>query len=79
MKGGTARRTSSIVYSLRHLLGRRNEELFPEHEGVNIGGRRIKCIRFADVMALLAEGERMLKNMSMELNDRCKDCEMKII
>ena len=28
--------------------------------GVNIGGRRIKCIRFVD-MALLAENERMLK------------------
>ena len=36
---------------------------------VNIGGRRIKCVRFADDMALLAEDERMLKNMFMELND----------
>ena len=41
--------------------------------GVNIGGRRIKCIRFADDMALLAEDERMLKNMLMELNERCED------
>ena len=36
---------------------------------VNIGGRRIKCIKFTDDMALLAEDERMLKNMLMELND----------
>ena len=42
--------------------------------GVNIGGRRIKCIRFADDMALLAEGERML----MELNDRREDYGIKI-
>ena len=34
-----------------------NEELFPEYGGVNIGGRRIKCIRFADDMALLADAE----------------------
>ena len=37
--------------------------------GVNIGGRTIKCIRFADDMALLAEDERMLKYMLIELND----------
>ena len=58
---------SSIAYILQYLLGRFNEELFPEHGGVNIGGRRIKCIRSADDMALQAEDERML----MELNDRC--------
>ena len=46
--------------------------------GVNIGGRRIKCKRFADHIVLLAEDERMLKNMSMELNDSCKDYGMKI-
>ena len=46
--------------------------------GVNIGGRRIKCIRFADDMALIAEDERMLKNMLMELNDRYEDYGMKI-
>ena len=46
--------------------------------GVNVGGRRIKCIRFADDMALLAEDERMLENMLMELNDRCEDYGMKI-
>ena len=67
----------SIAYTLQHLLGRFNEELFPEHGGVNIGGRRIKCIRFAD-MVLLAEDEMMLKNMLMELNDRCEDYGIKI-
>ena len=46
--------------------------------GVNIGGRRIECVRFADDMALLAEDERMLKNMLMELNERCEDYGMKI-
>ena len=46
---------------------------FPNTGGVNIGGRRIKCIRFADDMALLAEDERMLKNMLMELNNRRED------
>ena len=45
--------------------------------GVNIEGRRIKCIRFADDMALLAEDERMLKNMLMEINETCKDYRMK--
>ena len=61
-KEGTAR-MSSIAYTLRHLLGRFNEELFTEHgkRGVNIGGRRIKCIIFIVDMALLAEDERMLK------------------
>ena len=51
---------------------------FLNTDDVNIGGRRIKCIRFADDMALLAENERMLKNMLMELNDRCEDYGMKI-
>ena len=46
--------------------------------GINIRGRRIKFIRFADDMALLAEDERMLKNMLMQLNDRCEDYGMKI-
>ena len=35
--------------------------------GINIEGR-IKYIRFANDMALLAEDERMPKNMLMELN-----------
>ena len=46
--------------------------------GVNLGGRRIKCIIFADDMALLAEDQRLLKNMLMELNDKCDDHGMKI-
>ena len=45
------------------------DELFPEHRVCKIGGRRIKCIRFANDLALLAGHERMLKNMLMELND----------
>ena len=31
--------------------------------GVNVVDRRIKCLRFANDMVLLAEDERMLKNM----------------
>ena len=69
---------SSIDYALQHLLGRFNEELFPEHGGVNIARRRIKCIRFANDMDLLQGDERMLKNMPMELNDRCEYYGMKI-
>ena len=60
---------SSITYTLQHLLGRFNEELFLNTGGVNIGGKKIKCIRFANDMALLAEEEQMLKNMLMDLND----------
>ena len=45
---------------------------------VNKEGRRIKCIRFADDMALLAEDERIVKNMLMVPNDRCEDYGMKI-
>ena len=51
---------------------------FPNTGGVNIRGRRIKCIRFADGMALVAEDQRMLKNILMELNERCEDYGMKI-
>ena len=47
-------------------------------EGVKIGGRRIECIRSTNDMALQAEDERMLKNILMELNDRCEDYGMKI-
>ena len=54
------------------------KNFFPKTGGVNIGGRRIKCIRLADDMALLAKDERMLKNMLMELNDICEDYGMKI-
>ena len=39
---------------------------------------RGQCIRFADDMALLADDERMLTNMLMELNERYEDYGMKI-
>ena len=55
-KRGMAR-MSSVAYTLQHLLRRFNKDCFPNTGGVNIGGRRIKCIRFADDMALLAEDE----------------------
>ena len=54
------------------------QNCFPNTGVVNVRGRRIKCIRFADDMALLARDERMLKNMLIELNDRCEDYGMKI-
>ena len=38
----------------------------------------IKYIRFADDIVLLAEDERMLKNMLIKLNDRYEDYGMKI-
>ncbi|KAJ4434652.1 hypothetical protein ANN_23217 [Periplaneta americana] len=45
---------------------------------VKVGGRRIKCIRFADDMALLAKEETILSDMLLELNDSCEQCGMKI-
>ena len=51
---------------------------FPNTANVNIGGRRIKCIRFADDMVLLTEDKRMLENILIELNERCEDHGMKI-
>ncbi|KAJ4442575.1 hypothetical protein ANN_04162 [Periplaneta americana] len=38
---------------------------------VIIGGRRIKCIRFADDMGLVAEDETILKDMLLQRNDSC--------
>ena len=38
----------------------------------------MKCIKFADGMALLAGDERMLKKMLIELNERCEDYMIKI-
>ncbi|KAJ4447322.1 hypothetical protein ANN_09326, partial [Periplaneta americana] len=49
-----------------------------ENMGGVIGGRRIKCIRFADDMALLAEEEMILRDMPLELNDSCEQYGMKI-
>ena len=60
MEEGSSR-MSSIAYTLQHLHGRFNEELFPEHEGM-----------------YLRADDRMLKNMLMDLNDRCEDYGMKI-
>ena len=61
---------SSIAYTLLHLLRRFNEELFPEH------GRKKNQVH--KNCTLLVEDERMLKNMLMELNERCEDYGMKI-
>ncbi|KAJ4445320.1 hypothetical protein ANN_07125 [Periplaneta americana] len=51
---------------------------FRNMEGVIVGGRRIKCIRFADNMALLVEEEMILRNMLLELNDSCEQYGMKV-
>ena len=57
---------SSIAYTLQHLLEDSIiKNCFLNSGRVNIGGRRIKCIRFANDMALLAEDEKILKNMMM--------------
>ena len=53
------------------------KDCFLNTGGVNIGGRRIKCIRYTDDMALLSEGERMLKNLLMDLMT-CEDYGMEI-
>ncbi|KAJ4431589.1 hypothetical protein ANN_20188 [Periplaneta americana] len=50
---------------------------FQNMGGVIVGGRRIKCIRFADDMALLTEEEMILRNMLLELNDGCEQYGMK--
>ena len=41
-------------------------------------GKKNQVHTFADDMALLAEDERMQKNMLKELNDTCEDYGMKI-
>ncbi|KAJ4449321.1 hypothetical protein ANN_00719 [Periplaneta americana] len=51
---------------------------FQNMKGVIVGERRIKCIRFADDMALLAEEEMILKDMLLELNDSCEQYGMKV-
>ncbi|KAJ4448791.1 hypothetical protein ANN_00182 [Periplaneta americana] len=56
-----------------------DEDVDVENMGRQIvGGRRIKCIRFGDDMALLAEVETILKDMLLELNDSCEQYGMKI-
>ena len=66
-------RLSSIACTLQQLLEDLVKNCFLNTGSVNIGGRRIKCIRFVDYIAWQAEVERMLKNMLVELNDRCED------
>ncbi|KAJ4452001.1 hypothetical protein ANN_03487 [Periplaneta americana] len=46
--------------------------------GVIMGGRRIKCIRFAGDMELLAEEEMILKDMLLQMNDSCEQYGTKI-
>ncbi|KAJ4436924.1 hypothetical protein ANN_17056 [Periplaneta americana] len=50
---------------------------FQNMGGVIVRGRRIKCIRFADDMALFAEEEMILRDMLLELNDNCEQYGMK--
>ncbi|KAJ4435179.1 hypothetical protein ANN_23755 [Periplaneta americana] len=47
-------------------------------EEIIVGGRRKKCIRFADDMALLAEEKVILKDMLLELNASCEQHGMKM-
>ncbi|KAJ4434231.1 hypothetical protein ANN_22779 [Periplaneta americana] len=51
---------------------------FRNMEGMVPEGRRIKCIRVADDMALLAEEETILRDMLQELNDSCEQYGMAI-
>ncbi|KAJ4445475.1 hypothetical protein ANN_07283 [Periplaneta americana] len=67
-----------ITYPVQNLLGGFSEECFQNMGGVIVAGRRIKCIRFADDMALLAEEETILRDMLLELNDSCEQYGMKI-
>jgi len=53
-------------------------DCFEENGGVKVGGRTIKCIRFADDMALLAENENIMNRMLAELNESCEKYGMKI-
>ena len=57
------------------------EEMINEHlegRGVNIGGRSIKCTRFADDMALLAEDEGDLQRIVTNLEEGCIKYGLKI-
>ena len=51
---------------------------FQNRGEVIVGRRKIKCIRFADDMILSADEEMTLRNMLMELNDRCEQYGMKL-
>ena len=69
---------SSIAYTLQHLLGRFNEELFLENGECKHRRKKNQVHKICEDMALLAEEESMLKNMLMELNERCEDYGKKI-
>ncbi|KAJ4445487.1 hypothetical protein ANN_07295 [Periplaneta americana] len=72
------RRLFSNVYMKQRIKVRLGEEMSEESEiekGVQI---EIKCLRFADDMALLAEEEMILRDMLLELNDSCEQYGMKI-
>ena len=77
MEGGTERCPLSPTH-LNVYLGDLIKNCFLNTGGVNIGGRRIKHIKFAYDMALLVDDERMLNYMLMELKHRREDYEMKI-
>ncbi|KAJ4447581.1 hypothetical protein ANN_09588 [Periplaneta americana] len=51
---------------------------FQDIGGVIVGGRKIKCTRFADDMVFLAEEEMILRVMLLELNDNCEQYGMNI-
>ena len=53
-------------------------ECFNGEKGVNMGGRRVECIRFADDMVVLSESEDELRNMMQGLNETCKKYGMRI-
>ncbi|KAJ4431553.1 hypothetical protein ANN_20152 [Periplaneta americana] len=60
------------------ILRENPEKPQPEHGRGYIGGRSIKCIRFAVGKALLAEEVTILTDMLLELNDSCEQYGMKI-
>ncbi|KAJ4434024.1 hypothetical protein ANN_16343 [Periplaneta americana] len=68
---------SAISHPVQHVLGGSSEERFSQYERVD-SRRKKKCIKFADVMALLADEETRLRDMLLELNDSCEQYGMKI-
>ena len=53
-------------------------KFFDKTRGVNVGGRRIECIRVADNMAVLAEKEEAMNEMIRDLNLVCEEYGMRI-
>ena len=62
------------MFNMKNLM----KNCFQNLGGVIMGGRRIKYIRFIDDMTLLTEEGMPLRNMVMELNDRCGQHRMKL-